>query len=59
MMMPNCVTPNINPASLENLATLQVAGIKDVDRAVEAAEIGIGFSGSGAKFRLLDELRCF
>jgi len=34
------VFDDINPASLENLATLQVAGIEDVDRAVEAAEIG-------------------
>ena len=31
---------DINPATLENLATLQVAGIEDVDRAVEAAEAG-------------------
>jgi acyl-CoA reductase-like NAD-dependent aldehyde dehydrogenase len=31
---------DINPATLENLATVQVAGIKDVDMAVEAAEKG-------------------
>jgi aldehyde dehydrogenase (NAD+) len=31
---------DINPATLENLATVQVAGIEDVDRAVEAAEAG-------------------
>ncbi|NLO30077.1 MAG: aldehyde dehydrogenase family protein [Methanosarcina mazei] len=31
---------DINPATLENLAMLQVAGIEDVDRAVEAAEAG-------------------
>lgn len=31
---------DINPATLENLATVQVAGTEDVDRAVEAAEKG-------------------
>ncbi|AKB78034.1 Aldehyde dehydrogenase [Methanosarcina horonobensis HB-1 = JCM 15518] len=31
---------DINPATLENLATVQVAGAEDVDRAVEAAEKG-------------------
>lgn len=31
---------DINPATLENLATIQVAGNEDVDRAVEAAEEG-------------------
>ncbi|AKB29270.1 Aldehyde dehydrogenase [Methanosarcina siciliae T4/M] len=31
---------DINPATLENLATIQVAGSVDVDRAVEAAEEG-------------------
>ncbi|WP_410509463.1 aldehyde dehydrogenase family protein [Methanosarcina hadiensis] len=31
---------DINPATLENLATVQIAGIEDVDRAVEAAEKG-------------------
>ncbi|HOW15673.1 aldehyde dehydrogenase family protein [Methanosarcina sp.] len=31
---------DINPATLENLATVQAAGIEDVDRAVEAAEKG-------------------
>lgn len=31
---------DINPATFENLATVQVAGIEDVDRAVEAAEKG-------------------
>ncbi|MCC4769526.1 aldehyde dehydrogenase family protein [Methanosarcina sp. DH2] len=31
---------DINPATLENLATIQVAGSEDVDRAVEAAEKG-------------------
>jgi aldehyde dehydrogenase (NAD+) len=31
---------DINPATLENLATVQVAGSEDVDRAVEAAEEG-------------------
>ncbi|MDD2615275.1 MAG: aldehyde dehydrogenase family protein, partial [Methanosarcina sp.] len=31
---------DINPATLENLATIQIAGSKDVDRAVEAAEAG-------------------
>jgi len=31
---------DINPATLENLATVQVAGNEDVDRAVEAAEEG-------------------
>lgn len=31
---------DINPATLENLATVQIAGIEDVDRAVEAAEAG-------------------
>lgn len=31
---------DINPATLENLATVQVAGIEDVGRAVEAAEKG-------------------
>lgn len=31
---------DINPATLENLATVQVAGIEDVNRAVEAAEKG-------------------
>jgi len=31
---------DINPATLENLATIQAAGSEDVDRAVEAAEAG-------------------
>ena len=31
---------DINPATLESLATIQVAGTEDVDRAVEAAEAG-------------------
>ncbi|HWQ44253.1 MAG TPA: aldehyde dehydrogenase family protein [Methanosarcina barkeri] len=31
---------DINPTTLESLATVQVAGIGDVDRAVEAAEAG-------------------
>ncbi|MDY9926798.1 aldehyde dehydrogenase family protein [Methanosarcina sp.] len=31
---------DINPATLENLATIQVAGSEDVNRAVEAAEKG-------------------
>ncbi|WP_048139657.1 MULTISPECIES: aldehyde dehydrogenase family protein [unclassified Methanosarcina] len=31
---------DINPATLENLATIQVAGNEDVDRAVEVAEEG-------------------
>ncbi len=31
---------DINPATLESLATIQVAGTEDVDRAVEAAETG-------------------
>lgn len=31
---------DINPATLENLATIQIAGSKDVNRAVEAAEAG-------------------
>ncbi|HII81116.1 MAG TPA: aldehyde dehydrogenase family protein [Methanosarcina sp.] len=31
---------DINPATLENLATVQVAGIEDVNRAVSAAEAG-------------------
>lgn len=31
---------DINPATLENLATVQAAGIEDIDRAVEAAEAG-------------------
>lgn len=31
---------DINPATLENIATVQIAGIEDVDRAVEAAENG-------------------
>ena len=34
------VFDDINPATLENLAAVQVAGIEDVDRAVEAAEAG-------------------
>ena len=34
------VFEDINPATLESLATVQVAGIEDVDRAVEAAEAG-------------------
>ena len=34
------VFDDINPATLENLAILQVAGIEDVERAVEAAEAG-------------------
>ncbi|MDD3247498.1 MAG: aldehyde dehydrogenase family protein [Methanosarcina sp.] len=32
---------DINPATLENLATVQVAGKEDVDRAVESAEEGL------------------
>lgn len=31
---------DLNPATLESLATIQVAGPEDVDRAVEAAEAG-------------------
>ncbi|MFY1110454.1 MAG: aldehyde dehydrogenase family protein [Methanosarcinaceae archaeon] len=31
---------DMNPATLENLAVLQVAGIDDVNRAVEAAKVG-------------------
>jgi aldehyde dehydrogenase (NAD+) len=34
------VFDDINPATLENLATIQIAGIEDVERAVEAAEKG-------------------
>ncbi len=34
------VFDDINPATLENLAILQVAGIEDVERAVAAAEAG-------------------
>ncbi len=34
------VFDDINPATLENLATIQAAGFEDVDRAVEAAEAG-------------------
>lgn len=34
------VFEDINPATLESLATIQVAGAEDVDRAVEAAEAG-------------------
>lgn len=33
---------DINPATLENLATVQIAGSEDVDRAIEAAEAGFG-----------------
>lgn len=33
---------DVNPATLENLATVHIAGIEDVDRAVEAAEAGFG-----------------
>jgi aldehyde dehydrogenase (NAD+) len=34
------VFDDINPATLENLATIQVAGAEDLERAVEAAEAG-------------------
>jgi aldehyde dehydrogenase (NAD+) len=34
------VFDDINPATLESLATIQVAGDKDVERAIEAAEAG-------------------
>jgi len=34
------VFDDINPATLENLATIQIAGAEDIDRAVEAAETG-------------------
>ncbi|HII01983.1 TPA: aldehyde dehydrogenase family protein [Methanosarcinaceae archaeon] len=36
---------DMNPATLENLAVLQVAGIDDVDRAVEAAKAGFELWG--------------
>ena len=34
------VFEDINPATLESVAMIQVAGAEDVDRAVEAAESG-------------------